>query len=199
MSIDIPFIYRNIRYYFPSFIKFRVIGKLFKNQLVEKYFLVGKNTIISKNFTAGSCVQIGAYSYISPKVKIGNFALISDHVNIIGNDHVYNNVGIPITLSGRPNDYMTLETIIEDDVWIGHGVTIMRGVSIGEGSIIASNSVVTKNVEPYTICAGIPAKSIKKRFNDKQIIEHQNFLYDFRNNKFILKHDFKPKLFRIKD
>jgi len=62
--------------------------------------------------------------------------------------------------------------IIGNDVWIGNNVTIMDGITIGDGAIIAAGSIVTKNVEPYNIVAGIPARVIKKRFTDDQI----NFL-----------------------
>jgi acetyltransferase-like isoleucine patch superfamily enzyme len=197
MKIDLFFIYRNIRYYLPSFFKYRIFGHLFKNQQVNPFFLVDKHTTIAKNFKAGTCVQIGAYSYISPKVTIGNFALISDHVNIIGHDHVYNTVSVPSTLAGRPADYLELETILGDDVWIGHGVTIMRGVHIQEGSIIASNSVVTKNVPAYTIYGGIPAKFIKERFSTEEINQHSQFLKDFREGKYRLNHDNKPDFTKL--
>ena len=58
-------------------------------------------------------------------------------------------------------------TYIGDDVWIGYGAIIMSGVKIANGSIIAAGSVVTHDTEPYSIYAGIPAKKIKDRFNDK--------------------------------
>lgn len=63
------------------------------------------------------------------------------------------------------------DTIIENDVWIGHNVTIMPGVKIGNGAIISTNSTVTKEVPPYTIVGGNPAKEIKKRFSDEKIKE----------------------------
>ena len=59
--------------------------------------------------------------------------------------------------------------IIGNDVWIGTGVTIMSGISIGNGAVIAGNSLITKNVEPYSIVGGVPAKEIKKRFDPKTI------------------------------
>ena len=61
------------------------------------------------------------------------------------------------------------DTIIGNDVWIGHNVTIMPGIQIGDGVIVATNSTVTKNVEPYSIMGGNPAKLIKKRFSEQQI------------------------------
>ncbi|MCH9811500.1 CatB-related O-acetyltransferase [bacterium] len=61
------------------------------------------------------------------------------------------------------------DTIIGNDVWIGAEVLIMPGIKIGNGAMIATRSVVTKDVEPYTIVGGVPAKPIKKRFSDDEI------------------------------
>ena len=61
------------------------------------------------------------------------------------------------------------DTVIGNDVWIGNGATIMQGVKIGDGAIIGTNSLVTKDVEPYTIVGGNPAKEIRKRFDDETI------------------------------
>jgi virginiamycin A acetyltransferase len=61
--------------------------------------------------------------------------------------------------------------VIGNDVWIGYNATIMAGVTIGDGAIIGTNSVVTKDVEPYAIVGGNPAKLIKKRFSDIEIAE----------------------------
>jgi len=60
---------------------------------------------------------------------------------------------------------------IGHDVWIGHGATIMAGVSIGTGSVVGSGAVVTKDVSPYTIVAGVPARPIRKRFPDDVIVK----------------------------
>ena len=61
------------------------------------------------------------------------------------------------------------DTIIGNDVWLGYNALIMPGINIGDGAIIATNAVVTKNVEPYTIVGGNPAKLIRKRFSDEVI------------------------------
>lgn len=66
--------------------------------------------------------------------------------------------------------------IIGSDVWVGNNVLIMDGVTLGHGSIIAAGSVVTKSVEPYTIVAGVPARPIRKRFNEQDI----NFLLELK-------------------
>jgi len=63
------------------------------------------------------------------------------------------------------------DTVIGNDVWIGRRATIMPGVRIGDGAIIAAESVVTKDVEPYTIVGGNPAKVIRKRFSPEVIQE----------------------------
>ncbi len=64
---------------------------------------------------------------------------------------------------------LTPRTTIGNDVWIGRNATVMPGLTIGHGAIIGAGAVVTKNVEPYTIVGGIPAKPIRKRFGDKLI------------------------------
>ncbi len=59
--------------------------------------------------------------------------------------------------------------MIENDVWIGYNVTIMPGIKVGDGRILATNSTVTRDVEPYTIVGGNPAKTLKKRFSEEKI------------------------------
>ncbi|MGE4385679.1 MAG: CatB-related O-acetyltransferase [Endomicrobiaceae bacterium] len=61
------------------------------------------------------------------------------------------------------------DIVIGNDVWIGYESVIMQGVHIGDGAIIGTRAVVTKDVPPYTIVAGVPAKPVKKRFDDKTI------------------------------
>ena len=191
-NLDIRFVYRNLRYYLPSFVRFQIFGRMFRQQKTGKYFMVAKNTKIENFFEAGICCCVGAYSYIGPNVSFGNFVMMSNHVNIIGNDHISNDVGTPSILTGRPKNYYDLKTVIEDDVWIGQGVTIMRGVTIGEGSIVGANSVITKDISPYSIHVGVPAKFIKKRFDNDKIKEHALFLQNFRETKIKLRHDRKP-------
>ncbi|WP_240610434.1 CatB-related O-acetyltransferase [Legionella qingyii] len=76
-------------------------------------------------------------------------------------------------------------TIIKDGVWLGMRSMIMPGITIGEGAIIAANSVVTKDVEPYSVVAGSPAKLVKKRFSDDVIQRLLNLdIYSWPEEKF---------------
>lgn len=69
------------------------------------------------------------------------------------------------------------QVTIEEDVWIGANVVILKGVTIGRGAIIAAGSVVTKDIEPYSIAAGVPAKILKKKWNPDEIKSHEKILY----------------------
>jgi chloramphenicol O-acetyltransferase type B len=126
----------------------------------------GKSKIkIGKNF------YIGRDSFIETDVNIGDDVIFGNRVAIIGRyDHCYQQVGTPIRLSIQIRDKsynwkgLGLTTIIENDVWVGYGATILGGVKIGEGSIIGAGSLVTKDVAPYSIYAGTPARKVKDRF-----------------------------------
>jgi len=100
--------------------------------------------------------------------KIGKFCSIADRVKVfLGGDHKVNWTS---TFTHRSQTGTKGDIVIGNDVWLSHGVTIMSGVKIGDGAIVAANSHVVKNVEPYTIVGGNPAKYIKHRFNG-QIID----------------------------
>lgn len=74
---------------------------------------------------------------------------------------------------------------IGNDVWIGAGVTIMEGIRIGDGAVIAANAVVTKDVKPYEIVGGIPAKHIKNRFTEDEVLFLKEFKWWNRDVKWI--------------
>jgi acetyltransferase-like isoleucine patch superfamily enzyme len=118
--------------------------------------------INSENIYIGDNTYLnGGYFKASPnaKIVIGNNCLISYNVHIRTDMHLYSNKHELIRNQGSSEN----DIIIENDVWIGYGSQIMPGVRIGEGSVIAAGSVVTKNVEPYSLVAGIPAVKIKER------------------------------------
>ena len=70
----------------------------------------------------------------------------------------------------RPED--DRDIVIESDVWVGANSTILRGVTVGEGSVIAAGAVVTKDVPPYSIVGGVPARVLKMRFDEETQKEH---------------------------
>jgi acetyltransferase-like isoleucine patch superfamily enzyme len=124
---------------------------------------------ISTDIMVGKFSYIGRGADICPKVIIGNYSMLATNVSILGGDHNFNVIGTPVIFSGRPK----LETTyIGNDVWIGTKVIVMSGIKIGDGAIIGAGSVVTKDVEPCTIVAGVPAKLIRYRFNKQDTLKH---------------------------
>ena len=141
----------------------------------DTFFIHTPTYRIDRSFKTGKHGLLGYNCNVCSGVSLGNYVLIAPEVQFVGNDHVYDRVGVPIIFSGRPVEL--LNTIVEDDVWIGRGVIINAGVRVGTGSIIASGAVVTRDVEPFTIVGGIPAKFLKNRFNSQEEInKHQESL-----------------------
>ncbi|WP_452229280.1 acyltransferase [Lacinutrix sp. MEBiC02404] len=104
--------------------------------------------------------SIGEYSFINSLqlIEIGENVLIAQHCYIGDANHVFSNRQIPIKKQGST----TSPIKICEDVWIGCGVIILPGVIIGKGAVIAAGAVVNKDVPPYTVFGGVPAKQIKK-------------------------------------
>ena len=80
------------------------------------------------------------------------------------------------------------DIIIDDDVWIGYGATVMSGVHIGQGAIVAAGAVVTKDIPPYAVVGGVPAKVIKYRFDDEMVKELLKIDYEKLSTDKIEKH-----------
>ena len=124
-------------------------------------------------------LKMGAYGYIGPgavipdNVVMGNYVMISQDLLIVGDDHNFETVGVATIFSGRPD---SRHCVIEDDVWIGARVILLRGIRVGRGSVIAAGTVVTKDVPPYSVMAGCPARFIRPRFDSKSQQLHDEFL-----------------------
>jgi acetyltransferase-like isoleucine patch superfamily enzyme len=134
-------------------------------------------------------MSFGKYTYGTPTIRwanpeaklvVGNFCSIASHVIIyLGGSHRTDWVstypfghihqGVFDRFDGRGHPSTKGNVVIGNDVWIGDGVTIMSGVRIGDGAVIAANSHVVKDVEPYALVGGNPAKLIKYRFTPEQI------------------------------
>jgi acetyltransferase-like isoleucine patch superfamily enzyme len=92
-------------------------------------------------------------------VEIGDSALIADSVYISDFDHKFTDLVVPIKDQGIAKSRVR----IERDVWLGTKVTVSRGVTIGEGSVIGANAVVTRDIPPYSVAVGVPARVVKDR------------------------------------
>lgn len=112
--------------------------------------------------------KIGTEVYIGEKLVI--IDKLSDQKNIIIGSRVAISPGVILVASSEPNfsrikPYVKTESgiiQIKDDAWIGAGAIILPNITIGEGSVVGAGAVVTKDVEPYTIVAGVPAKKISE-------------------------------------
>lgn len=133
-----------------------------------------KKNVSVGNMTYGP-LEVYEWGADNEYLKIGNYVSIAMGVKfILGGNHYYNTFStypFKVMCLGEKNEaYSNGPIIVEDDVWIAMDAIIMSGVKIGKGAVIASGSVVTKDVPPYSIVGGNPAKFIKNRF-DKQIID----------------------------
>ena len=174
---------------------------------MDKFTKIGNETLFN-----------GKYNLVSSKdskIIIGKYCAIANGLNIITLNHDYNfpaiqgtfykklfNESHPGCITNPPNKERTKgDVVIGNDVWIGEDVFITSGINIGDGCCIGAKSVVTKDLPPYSICAGIPCKPIKMRFSEDII----NFLMNLnwwnwsenkiKNNKKF----FKTNLNKIKD
>jgi acetyltransferase-like isoleucine patch superfamily enzyme len=145
----------------------------------------GKNFIFDPySLFSYETIEIGNDVFIGPRanfggingIKIGNNVMFGPDVSLLGGDHNTTQVGYfmsEVHWKLPENDALIT---IEDDVWVGAGVIITKGVTIGTGTIIAAGAVVTKDIPSYSIVAGVPAKVIKKRFDDIILEEHIRLL-----------------------
>lgn len=131
---------------------------------------IGKNSVIDRAviiramggaITVGDDCNINAYSFLSGAggLKVGNAVMIGSHVSMYASNHKYDDVLRPMREQG-----LTLQGItIENDVWIGTGARILDGVVVAQGSVVAAGAVATKNTEPRSVNAGVPARAISLR------------------------------------
>lgn len=159
-------------------------SRIDKNSKFGLYNYVGRHSII-KNTSIGKFSYIGS-DCIFTNSSIGNFCSISSNVQVVSGKHpssiwvsshpVFYSI-LPPTKNSFVKKQLFEEFVltangksceIGNDVWIGRNVIIMEGVIIGDGAIIATGSIVTKDIAPYTIVGGIPAKVIRRRFNEDQ-------------------------------
>ncbi|WP_416670509.1 acyltransferase [Egbenema bharatensis] len=109
----------------------------------------------------GDRTFIGPYVYIvgTGNIKIGQDCMIACQSGIIANQHRFDDLSRPIREQGVTKQGI----VIEDDCWLGHRVTVLDGVTIGKGSVVGAGAVVTRDIPPYSVAVGVPAKVISRR------------------------------------
>lgn len=131
-------------------------------------YTYGHEYIRTYSWGEGKTVHIGAFSSIATNIQIflgGNHR--TDWITMWPFGGL--RLDVFTTCSDEEHPTSNGDVIIGNDVWIGANATIMSGITIGDGAVVANNSHVVKNVEPYTIVGGNPAKFIRKRFDDETI------------------------------
>jgi len=143
--------------------------------------IFGRFAVVGVRAVLAEC-DVGDYSYFSRGAEaiyttVGKFTSIASNVRVNALGHPMDRIS-QHNITYRPNEYFvgakidkgfrglrqSQRVVIGHDVWVGHGAIILPGVSIGDGAVVAAGAVVTKNVEPFAIVAGVPARRIKWRF-----------------------------------
>lgn len=116
---------------------------------------------IGNRLTIGNNVGINHFCFIGVRgeVVIGDNVIFGPHVSVFSENHNFEDPNVPIKHQGVTK----ATTRIGNDVWLGAKSMVMSGVTIGDGSVVAAGAVVTKDVPPYSVVAGVPAKVIRKR------------------------------------
>ena len=126
---------------------------------------IEKNAVFSAKVSLGSRSGIGINARINGRCVIGNDVMMGTDCVIITRSHRHDRTDIPMMDQGFEEER---PVFIGNDVWLGDRVIILPGVHIGDGCIIGAGSVVTRDIPPYSVAAGIPAKDIKDRKNAEE-------------------------------
>lgn len=160
------------------------------------------NRTIAANVYDIACCSVGKCTYGALrivnwnneyKLKIGNYCSIAQNVTfILDADHYVNHLSSypfkTLIVNGELEGVSKGDIIVDDDVWIGYGVTVLSGVHIGQGAVIAAGAVVSRDVPPYAIVGGVPAKVIKYRFSEDVIKYMLTLDYSKLDENMIKKH-----------
>lgn len=133
-----------------------IAKKTGKNIIVKHQCYIGSGT----GLIVGDRAQLGQNARIDQHVTLGNDVVMGPDVVIMTNAHRFDDIETPI----NQQDNFPIEPVtIGNDVWLGTRVIVMPGVTIGDGSVVGAGSIVTKNIPPYSVAVGSPAKVIRKR------------------------------------
>lgn len=173
---------RSIESTFAAFGKNSHIGYPFLIRGTNEYTPGVKYIHIGDGVSLGSGVTIFA---TRAHLYIGNRSFSGPHLTIMTGDHpadikgkfIADNRKVDLKKQGVDISKYDQDVIIDEDVWMGSNVTILKGVHIGRGAIVAAGSVVTRSLPAYCVGGGIPAKCLKFRWQVDEILEHEKLLY----------------------
>ena len=152
-----------------------------RKRLFKRKWTKSGNTTIPMTVFEPALVSVGKWSYGelnvvtfngNSRLRIGSFVSIAQNVTfLLDVEHNINTVSTypfrtKILMPGTNEATSKGDIVVEDDAWIGYGSTIMSGVHIGQGAVVAAGAVVTKDVPPYSIVGGVPARLIRPRFEE---------------------------------
>ena len=175
---SIYIIFSTIKYVYQSYIK---IGRR------KKYAYRSVNSIVNcPCFFNPSLVELHEQTRISTRLRlmsytgkliVKKYSSIAADCTVITQNHK-STVSIPQSwLDVNHINDVEKDMIIEEDVWVGHGTTLLYGARLGRGCIVGANSLVNKEIPPYAVVAGCPAKIIAVKFSKEQILNHEKYLY----------------------
>jgi|SRR5699024_7047105 len=162
------------------------------------YGKIGRKNKFTKGVFLSGGGSVGNYNYIGPycminNAVIGNYCSLGPNVKLGQAEHSKDFWTTSQIISKRMINHSLnkSKTVIGNDVWLAANVVVLQGVKIGDGAIVGANAVVTKNLPPYSIAVGVPAKVIKYRFDIDEIqkIEKSNWYnYDLKKAIITLNH-----------
>ena len=159
-----------------------------------------ESELIPMNCFPSGVVEVGRYSYgelnvvtfdSKTKLRIGSFVSIAQQVAfLLDVEHYINHLStfpwkVKMLGESTPETFSKGDIVIDDDVWIGYGATIMSGVHVAQGAVIAAGAVVTKDVPAYAIVGGVPAKVIRFRFGNECIDELEKIKFSNLTDRMI--------------
>lgn len=136
----------------------RISGKLMFDKCGKKVD-IGRKISFSQRISLGDKSSIGDNAYLVGEIKIGKDVMMAANCALIGSNHKFDRLDVPMNTQGGEASPI----VIEDNVWIGYGVTILAGVTVHTGAVLAAGAIVTKDVPENAIVGGVPAKIIKYR------------------------------------
>ncbi|OGR97386.1 MAG: hypothetical protein A2V88_07125 [Elusimicrobia bacterium RBG_16_66_12] len=155
--------------FFLARLRARFWGLFMKGLGNDVFMMTGVIISSPSGVEIGSDTTIMQYVSMSGEggLKIGNYVIIASHCRVLTSNHGYEDFNSPICRQ----KLITGPVVIEDDVWLGSHVVVLPGVTIGRGAIVAANSLVTKDVKPFSVVCGVPARFAKFRFKPEQLAE----------------------------